>query len=87
MTNFKEFKNQPVNGGIQYLAFFPNGYGVSIVQHSFSYGNKDGLWEMAVLKGNEEEWDITYDTLITNDVLGYLSENEVDEYVEQVITL
>jgi hypothetical protein len=87
MTNFKEFKNNPINGGIQYLAFFPNGYGVSIVQHSFSYGNKDGLWEMAVLKGNEEEWDITYDTHITNDVLGYLTEEQVNEHVDQVITL
>jgi hypothetical protein len=87
MTNFKEFKNNPINGGIQYLAFFPNGYGVSIVQHDFSYGNKEGLWEMAVIKGNEEEWDIIYNTHITNDVLGYLTEEQVNEYVDQVITL
>jgi hypothetical protein len=87
MSNFKEFKNRSTNGGIQYLAFFPNGYGVSIVQHSFSYGNEKGLWEMAVIKGDDEDWDIIYDTPITNDVLGHLSENEVDEYVEQVMAL
>jgi hypothetical protein len=87
MTNFKEFKNREINGGIQYLVFFPNGYGVSIVQHDYSYGNERGLWEMAVLKGNEEEWTLTYDTPITDDVLGYLTEDEVNEYVNQVIAL
>jgi len=87
MTNFKEFKSNEINGGVQHLAFFPNGYGVSIVKHDFSYGNKDGLWEMAVIKGNEDEWKLTYETPVTDDVLGYLSENEVNEYVDQVIAL
>jgi len=87
MTNFKEFTSKEVNGGVQHLAFFPNGHGVSIVKHDYSYGNKLGLWEMAVLKGNEEAWEITYDTPVTSDVLGHLEENEVNEYVDQVIAL
>jgi hypothetical protein len=87
MTNFKEFKNRSINGGIQYLSFFPNGYGVSIVKHTMSYGNERGLWEMAVLKGDKEKWEITYDTPITSDVLGYLTENEVNNYTDQVIAL
>lgn len=87
MTNFKEFKSEKVNGGVQHLAFFPNGYGVSIVKHDYSYGNKDGLWEMAVIKGNENEWKLTYETPVTDDVLGHLSEDEVNEHVNQVIAL
>lgn len=87
MTNFTEFKSREANGGIQYFHFFPNGYGVSIVRHQSSYGNRAGLWEMAVLKGNEDEWDLTYDTPITSDVLGHLSDDEVNEYVDQVIAL
>lgn len=87
MTNFKEFKTNEIHNGIQHLAFFPNGYGVSIVKSEYSYGGRSGLWEMAVLKGNEEEWDLTYDTPITSDVLGYLNESEVNEYVDQVIAL
>jgi hypothetical protein len=87
MTNFKEFKRKKIYGGIQHSAFFPNGYGVSIVQSTYSYGGSSGLWEMAVLKGNEDEWDLTYDTPITSDVLGHLSESEVNEYVDQVIAL
>ena len=87
MTNFKEFKTNEIHGGIQHLAFFPNGYGVSIVKSTYSYGGKSGLWEMAVLKGNEDEWNLTYDTPITSDVLGHLEENEVNGYVDQVIAL
>ena len=71
---FKSFKSKHLNGGIGYTKFFDNGYGVSIVKHSFSYGNKNGLWELAVLEGSEENWDICYDTEITNDVLGHLTE-------------
>jgi hypothetical protein len=87
MTNFKEFKSYNINGGVQHLAFFSNGYGVSIVKHDYSYGNKDGLWEMAVIKGNEDKWKLTYETPVTDDVLGHLSEDEVNEYVDQVIAL
>jgi hypothetical protein len=87
MTNFKEFKKKSIHGGTQYLAFFPNLYGVSIVKHDYSYGNKDGLWEMAVIKGNEDKWKLTYETPVTDDVLGHLSEDEVNEYVDQVIAL
>lgn len=85
--NFKEFKSYNVHQGIQYLHFFPNGYGVSIVKHSFSYGNKQGLWEIAVLEGNEDEHHITYATPITNDVIGYLNDDEVNDYCKQVSEL
>ena len=90
MTNFKEFKSKPLYGGTQYLQIFDNGYGVSIIQHNFSYGGDRGLWELAVIKKieNEEEgWDICYDTPITSDVLGHLSENEVNNVVEKVKAL
>ena len=87
MTNFKEFKNKVINGGIQYLAFFSNGYGVSIVQHDYSYGHDDGLWEIAVIKGDLDKWKITYDTSITDNVLGHLTEDEVNEIIDKVIAL
>jgi hypothetical protein len=87
MTNFKTFKANPINGGIQYLKFFPNGYGVSIVQHDFSYGNEQGLWELAVLKGNENDWILCYDTPITDNVLGDLTEEEANSIVDKVSSL
>jgi hypothetical protein len=79
MSTFKTLTSNQINGGIQYLAFYPNGYGASIVQHNFSYGHDRGLWELAVIKGKEADWGICYDTPITSDVLGHLSEAEVEE--------
>lgn len=51
------------------LFFYPNGYGASVVCHRGSYGGADGLFEVAVLVGTEDSWDLTYDTPITSDVL------------------
>jgi hypothetical protein len=84
MMDFKTFESKAVNGGIQYKAFFDNGYGVSIVKHSFSYGGELGLWELAVLKGDANKWTLCYDTPITGDVMGYLEEDEVNKIVNDV---
>ena len=74
-------------GGIQRLWFFPNGYGASVVRHWGSYGNETGLWELAVLKGNEKEFRLTYDTPITDDVLGFLTEDDVDSTLAAIENL
>jgi len=69
-------------GGIQKVYRFPNGYGASVVRHSFSYGGEDGFWELAVVQFTSEDildFQLTYATPITNDVLGWLDEDEVDE--------
>jgi hypothetical protein len=85
MKNFKELPSNSINNGIQYIFKADNGYGASIIQHDFSYGNKAGLWELTVIKYDEDgEWDICYDTPITSDVLGWLNENEVMDYLTQI---
>jgi hypothetical protein len=87
MKNFKELPSNSINNGIQYIFKADNGYGASIVQHDFSYGGKKGLWELAVIKYDEDgDWDICYDTPITNDVLvlGHLDESEVMDYLTQI---
>jgi hypothetical protein len=85
MINFKELPSRSVNNGIQYIFKADNGYGASIVQHDYSYGGRIGLWEIAITKYDEDdEWDICYDTPITNDVLGHLSESEVMDYLTQI---
>ena len=69
--------NEDCNGsgtGYLYKIKYPNGYGASIIKRPFiSYGGERDLWELAVLKGN----DLCYDTPITDDVLGWLTEEEV----------
>jgi hypothetical protein len=83
MTAFKdlEFKELPDGMGIQCRIEFPNGYGASIVKGPYTYGGRDGLFELAVLGSGGE---LTYDTPITNDVLGYLSEEDVEHYVNEI---
>ena len=62
--------------------FFDNGYGVSIICSDFSYG-----LELAVLKGNEDNCQICYDTPITNDVIGHIEPSELNDIVEAVKAL
>jgi hypothetical protein len=80
------------DSGIQAKHFFPNGYGVSVIQFtsphgSGSYGADKGLYELAVLRGLEENWEICYDTPITDDVMGYLTIDDVDTVLNQVENL
>ena len=84
MNTHTPTQTQPLNGGTQRLYSFPNGYGASVVRHDFSYGNASGLWELAVLDSNGE---ITYSTHITSDVLGWLSEDEVQSTLSQIAAL
>jgi hypothetical protein len=62
--------------GVAARIMFKNGYGVSVVCHSFSYGGKNGLYEVAVLDADGE---ITYETDVTDDVIGHLTPEKVTE--------
>jgi hypothetical protein len=80
MKTFEDLEFTPINdpymSGKRSSMMFKNGYGVSVVSHTHSYGGKDGLYELAVL---DSDGNITYDTPITSDVLGYLTPDEVTE--------
>jgi hypothetical protein len=90
--NFHPHTNYP-DTGIHAKHFFPNGYGVSVVRFTTprgfggSYGSEEGLYEAAVLKGVEDNWEICYDTPITDDVLGHLTEEEVEDVLQQIENL
>lgn len=62
---------------------FKNGYGASVLRSSYSFGGDRGLFELAVLKGG----DICYSTPITNDVIGYLTADDVAGYLRQIEAL
>jgi len=70
------FQPHPAGMGQQCIVQFSNGYGASIVQGPHTYGGSKGLYELAVFG---KDGGITYDTPITDDVLGYLSEQEVEK--------
>lgn len=68
-------------GGSQWKFRFPNGYGASVIDDG--YGAEAGLYELAVLRGGH----IVYDTPITDDVLGWLTEDQVTEALDQIEAL
>lgn len=70
-----------VMGGIQRVYKFPNGYGASVIQHKGSYGYSKGLWELAVLDEYEK---ICYHTEITDNVIGYLNDPQVDRLLRKI---
>ncbi len=75
----------PRNGGIQYWFSFPNGYAGSVVKAPFTYGSDEDLWELAVM--NDETRSVCYSTPITDDVLGYLNDDEVNHYLDRIKAL
>ena len=78
---FDSVNDAPFMVGKKARMTFENGYGVSVVSHTYSYGGKDGLFEIAVL---DKDGDLTYDTPVTNDVIGYLAEEDVTDVMKQV---
>jgi hypothetical protein len=84
MKTFKdlEFVEHPSHiGGVQARITFENGYGASVVKTPYSYGGKDGLYELAVLG---IDGHLTYDTPVTSDVIGYLRDIDVTEVMEKI---
>lgn len=73
-------KSGPMGNGSQWVFGFKNGYGASVIQTEYSYGGKQGLYELAVLRDDS----IVYDTPITDDVLGYLSQEEVLKVLKDI---
>lgn len=87
MREFLKETNYP-HDGVQHVYEFPNGYGASVIKHDYSYGGKDGLWELAVLNFDlDREGALDYNTDITGDVLGYLSWKNVETYLQEIMEL
>jgi len=84
MKTFNDLDFNPMDMGIgigiQARIYFDNGYGASVVQSPYSYGGNQDLYELAVIKDDA----IRYDTPITDDVIGYLTEDDVTKYLGQI---
>ena len=87
MKTFKDLEfnqNNPNDlDDVHALIEFENGYGASVLSTSYSYGGKNGLYELAVLK----DGDLCYTTPITNNVLGWLKEDDVNKILLQIQNL
>ena len=84
MREYLKETNYP-HDGVQHVYEFPNGYGASVIKHDYSYGGKDGLWELAVLNFDlDKKGQIDYNSGITGDVIGYLSWKNVETYLTEI---
>jgi hypothetical protein len=78
------FRDHPTGmGGTITSHNFPNGYGASIITGSMFYTRPNAPYELAVLHND----DICYDSGLAEDVLGYLTEAQVDEYLLKIEAL
>ena len=74
----------------QAVYFFSNGYGISVINiigtngEHYSYTKNKDDYEIAVLEGVKNNSSITYDTVITDDVIGYLKIEGVYKIMEEV---
>jgi len=62
---------------------FDNGHGASILCGDMFYSNGVDTYELAVMNNNE----ICYDTPITDDVCGYLNQDELMQTLEDISKL
>ncbi len=85
MTAFTDlvFHPRPRFAGVQARHTFPNGYEVSVIRGEGTYGGDEGLYELAVGHGGR----LVYDTPVTSDVLGYLTEDDVTRHLAEVEAL
>lgn len=78
------FKNDEQRGLSAARVMFDNGYGASVVKGEYTYGGKEGLYELGVL---DKDGKLTYDTPVTSDIEGYLSEDDVTILMKQIQNL
>jgi len=85
MKTFKDlvFEERPAyygKGETRAELYFDNGYGVSVITGASAYSNKDAPYELAIMWAG----GIVRFTGITDDVLGWLTEEDVTTYMIKV---
>ena len=71
----------------QAKVFFPNGYGASVIYGYGVYGSDKAPYELAIIKGNDVDFVIVYDTPITDDVVSYQTAEQITELLEKIEAL
>lgn len=82
-ANLAELYTEELTGE-QRLYRFDNGFGASVVRSLGTYGAEAGQWELAVVVWKGDDFDITYDTPIADDVIGWLDDDEVQEKLRAI---
>jgi len=67
----------------QWKLYFPNNYGLSLIQGRYTNSDENTV-EVAVLHKYGGAWHLDYDTPLTNDVLGYVTKEQLIELISEV---
>lgn len=80
-TDLSDFRK-----GVHYLFKFTNNRGASVIKHTGSYGYSEDLWELGVIRfGTDNDvWDLDYETEITDDVIGFLTDDDVRDLLKRI---
>lgn len=70
--------------GIQYLFRFDNNYGASVIKSPYSYGGKDDLWELVVIKWDGDDYELEYDTEVSYDAEGWRDDENIRDLLKQI---
>jgi hypothetical protein len=85
MKTFNDLNFETISDGFMFgkkaRIHFNNNYGASVVSHNFSYGGKQGLYELMVLYNDEAHYE---NTVADGDVRGYLTEDAVTILLSQI---
>ena len=81
----KPTATRSLNGGTQDVYKFTNGYAASVVNGPFSYGTELGV--MIITGKGDYDIRLTYDTPITDDVVGHLTDDELETTLKDIESL
>lgn len=87
IKGFEKYIKKPVDDEYyedQTLYKFDNGFGASIVFHQGAYGYEQGLVELAVIQWLDDTFILSYDTYLTDDVLGNLNEEQAKLTLQKI---
>jgi len=68
----------------QTLYKFENDWGASIIYHQGSYGYEQGLVELGIVRWFGNKHMLAYDTYLTDDVLGDLTQEQAKSILEKI---
>ena len=77
----------PSEKGVRYrICFSEVGYGASVIKFDGSYGYEKDLWELALLSNRDGDgkWHMEYAELVGYDVLGYLTDEQVNKILKYI---
>lgn len=89
IEKFRKYNVNPEDIGFYNIGWkyvFENSYGASVINNG--YGRDRGLYEVAVLKKiTEDDYELCYETEITDNVVGFLSNEGVIDILERIKNL